>query len=388
MEYADTAPQPIGATTVTLGRTVLGIAARMLSGSLIALCLAAVPGSAQSWLRVEGVADGEAWATDDGSRLLARNDGRPSVLGRLQLWAIAELRPDLAVLALGELEGGNALEEGHEVGIEQLVLRYARSRSLVIDVGQLVSPVGAFGSRRFSTINPLIGSPDGYPVTYPWGFQIAGAFRQLDYRAALVNLPVTHEGYVPEPSATLRPAIGAGITPTTGLRFGVSYTRGPYLNRHLGTALLAGEDWKDYRQQVIAFDSRFSRGYLELHGELGLSDYEVPGLGDPVGGIAYYAEAKYTWSPRLFTAARLERNDYPFIRPQGDNTWMAQGVNFYNFEVGAGYRLSPGTTVKVSYRRDRWLVDEAQKSYLPDGYAFAMQLSQRLDINSWFARPQ
>jgi hypothetical protein len=171
------------------------------------------------------------------------------------------------------------------------------------------------------------------------------------------------------------------------MRFGASYTRGPYLNRDLAAGLLAGAGWKNYEHQMLAFDARFSRGYLELHGELGLSDYDVPNRSEPIAGIAYYTEAKYTWSPRLFTAARLERNDYPFIRPQGDTAWTARAVNFYNAEIGAGYRLGPNTTLKASYRRDRWHVEESRKAFFPNGYAFALQLSRRFDVNSWFSRP-
>jgi hypothetical protein len=191
-----------------------------------------------------------------------------------------------------------------------------------------------------------------------------------------VSLPVTHEGYVPDPSPALRPALGAGYTPIPQLRVGASFTWGPYLNSELGTALPAGVDWKTYQQRVVAFDSRFSIGYFEFRGEVGFSRYDVPDQ-EPVNGVVYYAEVKQTWSPRFFVAARAERNDYPFIRPASGAPWTARPVDVYNGEVGIGFRASPGVLAKASYRH-------VWQSMEPDGYAFAVQISWHTDIMGWF----
>jgi hypothetical protein len=367
--------------------TTMRSGGRSLCAMLIALCSAVTPALAQDWLHVEGLFDAEGWATDAESRLLAKNDGRAAVLGRVHLWATAELRPNIALLALAELETGSArLEAGTEAEIEQVILRYVRSPRLVIDVGRLLSPVGTFATRRFSTTNPLIGAPDSYPVTYPWGVQVAGGFARFDYRVAVVDLPVGDERYAAEPSPSLRPALGIGVTPATGMRFGMSFTRGTYLNRDPAASLPSGADWTDYNQRMLALDARFSRGYLEVHGELGLSEYDVPSQSEPVSGMAYYAEAKYTWTPRIFTAARLERNEYPLIDSEEYGPGTATAVNFYNGEVGAGYRISPATTLKASYRKDRWLVEDRERQSFPNGYALALQVSRRFDVSSWINR--
>lgn len=42
----------------------------------------------------------------------------------------------------------------------------------------------------------------------------------------------------------------------------------------------------------------------------------------------------------------------------------------------------------LSYRQDRWFVEEARKRFLPSDYALALHISQQLDVNSWFTRPQ
>lgn len=345
---------------------------------------AATPAFGQGRVIVEGIVDGEVWATDSGSRLLTRNNGHLAPVGRLQLWTGVALHPRLQLFVLGELEAGNGrpqqdVEEGTEVGIEQVALRYIRSAGLMVDVGKLVSPVGTFAPRHLSTTNPLIGSPDSYSLSYPWGIQISGSTARWDYRAALLNLPLTNAKYVPEASAAPRLALGGGFTPSPSLRVGASYTRGPYLHRDLADSLATGASWQDYKQEIVALDVRFSRGYVEVHGELTLSKYDVPGRTTPITGRAYYAELKYTWSPRFFTAARFEANDYALIRPAGAGAWRARSVSFYDFELGAGYRLDPRTLVKGSYRRDAWVGQ-------PDGYAFALQVSHHFDVMSWFAR--
>jgi hypothetical protein len=339
---------------------------------------------AQSAILVQGIADAEAWKTDSGSVLLTRNGGRPSFLGRMNLWAAAGLGPHVVVYAAGTMETGNARDEsGTEWYTELAGVRYTRSNALVVDAGKIQPVVGTFAARRYSTRNPLIGIPDGYPLQYPLGIQASGASGPFDYRAAVVSLPVQHEGYTPEPTPTPRPAIGAGFTPAIGARIGVSATWGPYLDRDLAPTLLAGRSWRAYSEGIYAADAQLSRGYLELHGELARSTYEVPD-GDAgiktVRGLTYYTEAKYTLTPRLFAAGRFERNDYPYIQPISDVAWVANPTNMYNGEAGLGYRLTSRALLKASVRSDRWDVPPEMRSFLGNGTAFALQLSQSFDV--------
>jgi hypothetical protein len=353
---------------------------------LLATALAGlpVPALAQDWLLLDGIADGEFWATDSGSPLLTRNDGTPAPLGRVQLFFGAAIRPELQLLALGELEAGKGGAEGKtEVDYDQLLLRYLRSPALVIDVGKFASPVGTFANRRFSPVNPLIGVPEGYPVTYPWGVKVDGTAGQFDYRAALISLPVSNENFVPEPAPWPRPALGAGFTPITGLRIGASYTRGPYLNADLGTAIPSGTFWENYAEQVVAFDGSFSRGYFEFHGEAAVSHYQIP-TRESITGFGAYLEFKYTLAPRFFLATRLEYNKYAYIEPESDAPWEAELVPIYNGEFGAGYRLGAKTLLKLSYRRDTGSVEASQKSEFPSGNALAFQVSQSFDLKGLF----
>jgi hypothetical protein len=93
-------------------------------------------------------------------------------------------------------------------------------------------------------------------------------------------------------------------------------------------------------------------------------------------------------SPRFFAALRAERNNYPFIRPVGGPVWVARPVDVYNGEIGVGYRASPGTILKASYRQSWSNVDPDLQALLPNGYAFAFQISWAMDFKSWFERKQ
>ena len=357
---------------VLLGTTIIGAAAPNRA-------------AAQATVVVQAVADAELWVTDSGSALLTRNNGRPGPVGRLHLWGAAELTSRLVVYASGYVEGGKGRHEpGTEWYTDLLGVRYIRSEALVVDVGKMAHPIGAFASRRYSVRNPLVGAPDGYPVEYPLGVQLSGARGRLDYRAAVVSLPVYHEEYVPEPTAAPHPAIGAGFTPTTGVRVGASATWGPYLNDELPPTLLAGRSWRTYSQQVGAVDAQLSRGYLELRAEAAVARYEVPtDAGSPpsiVRGFTYYVDAKYTLTPRFFVASRVERNEYAYIEPESDVAWIASPTNMYNGELGVGYRLNAQTLVKASVRADSWRVPPYLRSMLPNGTAFALQISRAFTV--------
>jgi len=361
---------------------------------LVAIALVAAapaPARGQGSILLQGIADGEFWSTNARSNLLTRNDGQPGGLGRLQLWGAMELVPKLVAYAQGTFEAGSARYEpsSHEVSSDQFGLRYTVSPRLVVDAGRLTPVIGTFASRHFSTRNPLIGDPDGYSLDYPLGVEVFGDAYKFDYRVAAVSLPTSHSGYEPSPTARLRPALGGGFTPIVGLRFGASFTIGPYLNDEVAPSALQGKRWSDYRQRVVALDGSFSHGYLELRAEGARGSYDIPG--GTITGFTYYGEAKYTLTPRFFIAGRAERNKYPFIRPTtatsaSTATWAARLTDFVDGEVGGGYRLSATTLLKASIRGDRWWVRESPAFRGLGGHAVAFQLSKSFDVVDWFDR--
>jgi hypothetical protein len=350
------------------------------------VALLSLPARAQSGLLLQGIVDGEAWSTDASSNLLTRNAGHPAGLGRLELWGAYEVVNGLVVYAEGAGEGGPARSDrGTTVYANQLGLRYATTPAFVFDVGKMTPVIGAFAPRHFSTRNPLIGVPDGYTLQYPVGAKVSGNVGIFDYRVAMVSLPTTHVGYQPDPTPTLRPAVGGGITPFVGLRLGGSFTVGPYLNKDDAPSLPPGTTWSDYHQRVAAFDAAYSLGYLETHAEAARGTFDVPGRGS-ITGYTYYGELKYTFTPRFFLAARGERNKYPFIRASTTvgGAYADRLTDFVDGEFGAGYRVTRNTLVKASMRGDRWWVRPGGGFRGTGGHAIAIQLSQAFDIMQLF----
>lgn len=344
---------------------------------LAALLLAVRPLAAQR-VMVQGVLDLEGWSTDSGSRLLTRNDGRAAALGRLCVWGAVEPIAGFVVYAQAEAEGGSAAEESMELSLEQAGIRWTRSRAFVVDAGMISPIVGMYANRHLSTRNPLVSDPDGYTVQYPLGARVSGKTALADYRVGVVSLPMYNERYMPEATPSPHLAAGGGLTPYPGLRIGVSGTMGSYMDRDLGAAL-GGRSWRSYRQRVAAADVEMSAGYLELRAEGSRAWYDVPGHARMVAGSAWYGEAVYAWAPRLFTALRVERNDYPYLQPFG-TFWPARLARVDDAEVGAGFRLGASQTLKLSYRRDRWHVAPVPGVTFPDGHAIAVQLSTGFDV--------
>lgn len=348
---------------------------------LLAFLALATPVGAQR-VALETLTDIELWKTDDSSRLVARNEGRALVVGRMHAWLSARLAESLELRALGAAEASSARRDGDlTASLQLLTLRYARSRALVVEGGKVLYPIGAFAARRFSNTNPLIGAPDLYIPQYPVGLIVSGAAGSLDYRAALVSLALVNPRYTPKPGKRMRPVAGGGVSAGPGFRVGVAATRGPYLSRDLEAELPIGTAWDDFSQSVVAVDARYSAGHIEVRGEATWSSYDVPTVPDQVRGFGWYGEIRGTVTPRFFVAARYEDSKYAFIRPVSRAFWVGSETRQINGEIGAGLRFSADALLKASFRRDHWPVQTSPSGLrFPDGYALAIQYSHSVDV--------
>ncbi len=354
---------------------------------LIMIMLPAVA-SAQGGFLWQGVLDIEGWKTDSASRILARGNGKPSGLARIDTWAAFE--PIANLIIFGELlgESGSARNEANnEINPKQYGVRFLPSDAFTLQAGLLPQIVGTFSGRRLSNRNPLIGTPDGYGGRYPRGARVDGSAGIFDYRAGVLSLPLWTTGYTPEPSPAWRPSVGFGVTPMTGFRVGVSSTFGPYLNDSYTSAQLKGAAWKSFNEGIYAWDIQYSRGYFEGHVEGAFSTYDIPGRTDTQNGFQWYGEGKYTFTPRFFLAARGERNDYPFIRAFGPN-WTSANSVVSDIETGGGFRPTATTLMKMSVRKDHWGPNPNPQAPHDNGYALVFQLSQSFDAVELLTRKQ
>lgn len=339
---------------------------------------------------VQGLADLEGWSTGNDAEPIDKNEGDPAGLWRTRLWSAAQVTDRVQGFAQIWWEGGRAAEDGEtEVDLQQAWLRwsFAAPRRLVVQAGRIVQPVGGFSARYLSNRNPLIGAPLNYQVSYPLGAQVAGGVGWFDYLVALVDEP---PGLAPtyggsDPRSSLRPALAVGLTPTTGLRLGGWGTRGTYMSREQDEYLADGDNWRDFMQTVTGLDLAFSRGHFELNSELTDKRYEMPGR-HPVDTRAWYVEPKYTWSPRWYTALRLNKTRY--ADPEIDATGRAHPhvQRLRDAEAGVGFRIDHRTLVKASYRIAR---KGEYYGYGPvTDHALAVQVSHSFDAISWFEKPR
>jgi hypothetical protein len=356
---------------------------------VLAVCLASPPAGAQDWYLLQGIFDAELYDTDTDSPLLSRNEGDLAALGRLQLWAALQLSPDLQFYVQGQVESDNFEGYGETTtDLDQVALRYTRQAapSLYIEAGKILSPLAAYSERRLSTRNPLIGQPYLYTTGYPWGAKVVGSAGWFDYQAAWIDPSGSDPGYQRiEPDRAFRPALGAGVTPFTGLRCGLSWTQGPYLNDEIEHDLPYGSQWRDYTQRVVGLDFQYSRGYLELNGQLLRTNYEVPYRDSAPDDSSYYLELKYTWTPRLYGAVRYQGVEVSYVDYPENHYWYMATNEFRLLEVGLGYRFSRDLLFKVAYETDHW--DDSGYRYAANarGHAVGLQLSWFFDLASLFA---
>src|SRR4051812_5804633 len=121
---------PLAHTVPCRPRRLVTASRRALLGIAITVAgTATTPAAkAQRAILIQGIADAEAWKTDSGSVLLTRNGGRPSFLGRMNLWGAAGLGRHVVIYAAGTMETGSARDEsGTEWYTELAGVRYTQS---------------------------------------------------------------------------------------------------------------------------------------------------------------------------------------------------------------------------------------------------------------------
>src|SRR5262245_5519720 len=94
-----------------------------VAGAAVLSVGATIPARAQDWLILQGIVDGEFWASDSGSRMLTRNEGRPGVLGAGRLFAGIAPTRNIQLVGLGAVYGGSAYVGDETFDLEGVSLR-------------------------------------------------------------------------------------------------------------------------------------------------------------------------------------------------------------------------------------------------------------------------
>ena len=170
-----------------------------------------------------------------------------------------------------------------------------------------------------------------------------------------------------EPTASGR----IGVHPTTALTLGTSASSGPYLREGTEALLQRGQDTGGLRETVVAVDASFARHHLELWSELFLARWEVP-LGNvrrfPRGvldadTLAYYLEARYRVTPKVFAALRWNQQMFGDV-DDGRGVAHPWDRDAWRVDSAIGYRFDRHVQAKLQYSYTRQVGDLQQGEQL------------------------
>ena len=245
--------------------------------------------------------------------------------------------------------------------IYQAALRYERPGPIMmrVDAGYIASPVGLGMFDTRANLNPTINGHANYFVpmpaidagaprvqavaaTYPLGGVVTLSTDRWDARAAVVNSAPTRIFLINDdanPRTTPVFEAGAGVTPRTGLRLGVSFARGlaATADETTGPAI-------DRTLTLVGVEGEYAFGYTKLSGEF-IADRFATSSGTATA-YAWFAQGTHTITPRWFVAARHEGTSAP--------PYLARArTDFETLEATAGFRATTDITLRGSYYRRR-----------------------------------
>ncbi|WP_414661320.1 hypothetical protein [Horticoccus sp. 23ND18S-11] len=302
--------------------------------------------------------------------------------------------------AFVQVRADRGFDPGHrpsEVRLDEYALRYTPWKNGVFNVqaGRFATVVGNWTNRHLGWSNPLISAPLPYDYLtgiwdtdavrsslelLQWSHVEPGLSRGATAREKSLRVPILWgPSYVPgvavsgdvgrlryaaevkfgslssRPEAwghpreqrhhpTFSGRIGYRPNPTWDI--GVSASGGSYLREFAARSVPAGYGRGDYRQLVIAQDIAFAWHHLQVWTEIFATRFEVPRVGD-ADTVAYYAEAKYKFTPRWFGAVRWNQQLFASIPDRGARTkW---GHDVWRIDLAPGFRLTPHVQAKVQY---------------------------------------
>ena len=326
--------------------------------------------------------DAPAWHLEDTSPFIA---GRASLfvdlfVGR-HLFASTELRVDR-----GQPARSGPLH-GH---LQQAFVRLtpAPGTNFHIQGGKFVSPFGGYPGRAHTSADPFIRPPLAYdhrtvisPTEVPaaadgiftWKnrppFRAAGLpiVWAVPYPVALTvsggKGPVSATGGVTTTAPSSEPAdwdtldtdTPAGASAVGQLRYrlspavqlGLSYTHGPFMRSGVIDPV-TGSRVPTQDQEAYGVDATYSRGLVDVRGELLVNRWEVfRAPGDP-RDISYYVEGHARIKAGLFVAARY--NAIHFLELRRSNGQMERwDYDRRRWQFGAGYRLGRASEIRGEY---------------------------------------
>ena len=361
----------------------------VLSGAVAAVELTSP--DAPVHVRLGALLDAETFVTGSPAPGLLFSDDEVFFNPRATLMLDVNLGTHVFASAQARFDRGfdpGAREEG-DARLDEYLVRWTPLDSPVFNVqaGKFATVFGNWVPRHQSWDNPFITAPvpyenvlgmsdhaapptraaffnrktvpdkkrDWLPVlwgpSYAHGASVFGRVEQFDYAfeiksASLSSRPSTWEARNVEwdaPTLTGR----LGYRPSATWDFGTSFSTGAYMDAAADSTLPRGTDRSDFTQDTLGFDFRYAHHHFELWGELMLSRFEVPHVGD-ADTLAYYLEAKYKLTESLFLATRWNQQFFDDVATGtgGDTAWDR---DLFRADFAVGYRFNRSVQAKLQY---------------------------------------
>lgn len=261
----------------------------------------------------------------------------------------------------GGYVAGSKTTDG-EVKLEFAVVDIAFTEALTYRAGLILSPLGRFNLNHDSPVNDLTNRPlvarEIIPTTLAEsGMGVFGTLNPTESAQVAYELYAVN-GFSGSAASSLRSGRGshkrdnnddkalvgrASISPWLGLDIGLSFHRGAY------------SDSADQHLTIRALDGVWTRGSLELKGELASATVEGSAARDRLG---YYAQAGYHFLPGIV--------------PQFPNSILTATLRYdfldldvrdeTRYTVGLNLRPVEDTAIKLDY--ETWDQDEANDGIL------------------------
>jgi hypothetical protein len=348
--------------------------------------------------RLSGTLDLEGYDFQPPAPALLRTDGGRLFNPRLSLFLDGQWGAPVYFFAQARADRGfDPGDEGAEVRLDEYAVRFTpwSDGRLSLQVGKFATIVGTWTARHDSWSNPFVTAPMlyenptgiwdaeaarsstillqwshvrvGLPAaiaaeekylrvpliwgpSYTSGLAVSGQRGKFSYafelkHAALSSRPDTWSrmsGSWSHPTASGRVV----YRPSPMWNFGVSASAGSYLRPSATPSLAARHGRGDYEQLMLGQDVSFAWHHFQLWTEIYAARFEVPNVGH-ADSLAYYAEAKYKFTPQFFGALRWNQQLFGKIPDRGRQT--AWGREAWRIDLAAGYRFTPHTQLKLQY---------------------------------------
>ena len=232
----------------------------------------------------------------------------------------------------------------------QATLNYSqfwKNGSVVLRAGSLSTAFGSFLLHYDDADNALINAPQSYGYYYApvstiglMGSEADVTYKKLDARAQFVNSSPANPRSIFDSDQYGNWAGGAGYTIRQGLRVGVSFYDGPYLDPHYPFYFPGEAPPHQLPARAFGIDGQWATGHWNVQGELQRFEMEyrlIPTFHERTG----YVEVVRVLSPRWFVAQRSGYSTFSVI------------PGLQSFEGAAGFRPNSRQIVKVGFGLER-----------------------------------